>query len=113
MKLLTWPVRTLYVVIRSASKAVDLLENVPNTVSFVPAKSMVLTPRVCCWIGAATALVDRDTTGLQEGAETKLRFATAGAAIFCFEARRAVLAKDLEAMFTLITSQTFQSRSLV
>ena len=49
-------------------------------------------------MGAATALVDLETTGRLAGAETKLRFGTAGAATFCFEARRAVRAKDLDAI---------------
>ena len=77
-------------------------EYTPKTVSFVPAKSIVFTPRVCCWIGATTALVDRETTGLLTDAEMKLRFGTAGAATPCFEALRAVLAKVFEAMFAMI-----------
>lgn len=40
--------------------------------------------------------------GRVTGAETKLRFGTAGAATFCLVARRAVRAKDLEAMFDTI-----------
>ena len=54
-------------------------------------------------MGATVALLVCATTGLVAlGAETKLRFGTAGAATFCFEARRAVLAKDLDAMFACI-----------
>jgi len=96
VKLLSWPVRSLC--FQSATIVGKRLGHQPNTCSLWPAKSTVLTPRVCCWMGAATALVDRDTTGRLAGAETKLRFGTAGAATFCFEARRAVRANDLDAI---------------
>ena len=44
------------------------------------------------------ALLDLERAGRVTGTETKLRFATAGAAIFCLEALRAVLARVLEAI---------------
>ena len=99
MELLSWPVRSLYS--QSAQNLSELEDYKPNTCSLWPAKSTVLTPRVCCCIGATTALVDLETAGRLAGAETKLRFGTAGAATFCFEARRAVRANDLDAIIVL------------
>lgn len=72
----------------------------PKTVSFVPAKSMVLTPRFCCWVwGAVKAVREATATaGLAAIAETNDRFCREGVVIFCLEAVRRVLANVLEAM---------------
>lgn len=54
-------------------------KNSPQTSSFEPAKSMVLTPRVCCWAGRA-ARVAATAAGRAAAlmAETKVRLWTAG-----------------------------------
>jgi len=71
----------------------------PKTCSLDPAKSIVLTPRVCCCTGLVNgALVAAVTVGRAIKTEVKLRLGTVWLEIFCFEAVLRVLTKVLEAI---------------
>lgn len=59
------------------------------------------------------ALVDLERAGRVTGTETKVRFGIAGAASFCLEALRAVLARDLDAMFNVCNTWVLTNDRLV
>jgi hypothetical protein len=71
----------------------------PKTCSLWPAKSMVLTPRTCCWIGPANvALVAAAIIGRAPRDEVKFLRWKLWEGSFCLEAPRSAFVKPREAI---------------
>ena len=70
----------------------------PQTCSFEPAKSMVLTPRTCCWAGRAAEVEATAEALTAPAAATKVRRWTAGEANWRPRGARRALEKLREAM---------------